>query len=165
MKRTISSLSMWAILFAVPLIVTDCSSEQTRFQTLQRDSADSANLYLYRPNVGALSAYTFDINIYKYNGHFKYNDKKLLYSYELANFEYAYHRLDEGFYLIEITDHENASKLIRLEKGASYFYEVHLTAEDFLAYPKIVILPTTPEFAVVHLIEEDHMFRHEQSED
>ncbi|PKL32020.1 MAG: hypothetical protein CVV45_14840 [Spirochaetae bacterium HGW-Spirochaetae-10] len=147
----------------IGLIFTGCSSAR-EFQRFAR--TDETGLYILRPNSPILAIYSFDVDIYRYPGHFSEGGETLAKSASLHTGEYIYLKLTPGFYLIHLKEQEGHKHILHIRNGQTSIRSVEIFNRGLFSRADIRIVELDREQAAGFLITEaGRMYAHPQSED
>jgi len=141
-------------------------AEEIRFRQLKKTSEDFVNLYVMRPAVPTLGIWSYTLQIYKYDGHFK-NQKtpKLLKEVNIENGEYLFLRLQTGYYKLSIKQFSDSARIVRFEKNTEAFLHFYIFAESYFSKSEIFLKNVTKEEALSILLEHNHLLKNKSSED
>ncbi|MFN3604364.1 MAG: hypothetical protein ACK4UJ_06620 [Leptonema sp. (in: bacteria)] len=137
----------WILLF----FVFSCLSSQ-KFEKLLKPEKNFGLLYVLRSFNPTLSLYKVDIQIWKYEKHFKDKKKNLLKEFSLSTGEFVVLVLEEGFYEIFILNN-HFSHIFYLEKGNRIFKNITIVSKDFFSIADFFIETIDSEKAVYYFLE------------
>lgn len=100
--------SVWLL---IGLLFTACSSGK-EFQRFTKTG--ETGLYILRPNSPVLAIYSFDVDLYRYPGHFSQGGETLAKSVSLHTGEYIYLKLTPGSYLIHLKEQEGHRHILAI---------------------------------------------------
>ena len=164
-RTNLTCIAHLVFLSGLSLIIAGCSTGR-EFQMFQPATVNTSGLYLLRPNSPALALYSFRIDLYKFNGHFKDNDSQLLTSFSLHTGEYIYLKLSPGFYLIHLNERSEHRHIINLESGNTYYTAIDIFNTGMFSLAELRIIEMDREEAANELITQaGRMYAHEASED
>lgn len=152
--------SVWLL---IGLLFTGCSSGK-EFQRFAR--TDETGLYILRPNSPVLAIYSFDVDLYRYPGHFSQGGETLAKSVSLHTGEYIYLKLTPGFYLIHLKEQEGHRHILHIRSGQTSIRSIEIFNRAPFSRADIRIIELDREQAAAFLITEaGRMYAHTQSED
>lgn len=139
------------------MLLMSCAESKV-FKKLSKVKPDLANFYLIRPIEPTLGIWTYEVEIYKYKKHFK-NEKfpKKLLTIPLENGEYAFLRLEEGYYKLYIKGKELTDKIIHLKKNKEHFIKFYIFSKSAMSRAEFYFKEIEKKEAVLLLIEGEHL--------
>lgn len=113
-----------------------------------------------------LAIYSFDVDIYRYPGHFSQGGETLAKSVSLHTGEYIYLKLTPGFYLIHLKEQEGHRHILHIRSGQTSIRSIEIFNREPFSRADIRIIELDREQAAAFLITEaGRMYAHTQSED
>lgn len=146
-------------LLYVCLALTNCATGEP-FQMIQSPDQGRGLIYLVRPAVSTWAWRVFQVNLYRYHGHFtEDNDPELMASIAVRNNDFRRLYLQPGYYRLELKGH--SSRILNIKDGELAFYEVYMFSQGFFHFPELDIREITGKQALEALAGSHPMVEHE----
>ncbi|MCB1191639.1 MAG: hypothetical protein KDK90_14440 [Leptospiraceae bacterium] len=137
--------------------LTNCTSSKV-FKKLKKTDEHLANFYIIRPIETTLGIWSYTVEIYKYKSHFKHDkNPKLIKKIPLDNGEYAFLRLEEGYYKLFIKGKELTDKIVYLSKNSEQFIKLYIFSPSHISKAEFYLKEIEKKEAIELLIEGNHL--------
>ncbi|WP_246050758.1 hypothetical protein [Leptospira langatensis] len=122
---------------------------------MSKEKPEVSAVYILRPSRVAQSLFSFEVELFRYEGNFKSGKRESVGKWSLDSGEYKLSELEPGFYALKCRD---AEKIFFAKQGERQFLSLELFNTGTFTLPELVIQELDVEKALRLLLEGNRMY-------